>query len=89
MIKIRVGDYVMQEQVERQTERRRQHRFIASLPARFSDRPHYIYICVCGYAEATPAAGGAPLALDADFKPRSDAGGIVTHLDLVRAHEIN
>jgi hypothetical protein len=61
----------------------------ANLPARFSDQTHYIYICICGYAEAVPAAGGAPLALDADFKPQADADGIVTHLHLVRAHEIN
>jgi hypothetical protein len=79
----------MQEQIERRTEGRRQHRFIANLPAKFSDRTHYIYICVCGYAEAVPAAGGAPSALDHDFKPSLDARGIVTHLDLVRAHEMN
>ena len=80
----------MQEQIERRTERRRrQHRFIANLPAQFSDRTHYIYICVCGYAEAVPVAGGAPRALDQDFKPRLDARGIVTHLNLVRAHEMN
>jgi hypothetical protein len=79
----------MQQSVEHQTERRRHHRFIANLPARFSDRTHYIYICICGYAEAVPATGGAPLALDSDFKPRPDAGGIVAHLDLVRAHEMN
>ena len=79
----------MQEQVERKTEQRRQHRFIASLPSRFSDRTHYIYICLCGYAEAVPVSGGAPLALDSDFKPRGDASGILTHLDLVRAHEMN
>jgi len=79
----------MQEQVEHQTERRRHHRFIANLPGRFSDRTHYIYICLCGYAEAVPAAGGAPLALDADFRPHADADGMLTHLDLVRAHEMN
>jgi hypothetical protein len=79
----------MQEQVERKSERPRHHRFIANLPAQFSDRTHYIYICECGYAEAVPAAGGASLALDPDFKPCADAGGIVTHLDLVRAHEVN
>ena len=79
----------MQQSIERKDESPRHHRFIASLPARFSDRAHYIYICTCGYAEAVPAAGGAPLALDSDFKPQADAGGIVTHLDLVRAHEMN
>jgi hypothetical protein len=79
----------MQEAIERKSGQPRHHRFIASLPAQFSDRTHYIYICECGYAEAVPMAGGAPLALDADFKPRPDAGGIVTHLDLVRAHEMN
>jgi hypothetical protein len=79
----------MQEAIERKAETERHHRFIANLPARFGDRTHYIYICECGYAEAVPAAGGAPLALDSDFKPQPDAGGIVTHLDLVRAHEMN
>ncbi|HUN59803.1 MAG TPA: hypothetical protein VMU41_16970 [Candidatus Binataceae bacterium] len=79
----------MQEAIERKTERPRYHRFIANLPARFDDRTHYIYICECGYAEAVPAAGGAPLALDPDFKPQADAAGIMTHLDLVRAHEMN
>jgi hypothetical protein len=80
----------MQEQIERGTKRRRRHhRFIAHLPAVFSDRRHFIYICLCGYAEAVPAAGGPPSALDADFKPRFDAKGIGAHLDLVRAHEMN
>jgi hypothetical protein len=79
----------MQESIERKTERVRDHRFIANLPTRFGDRTHYIYICICGYAEAIPAAGGAPLALDSDFKPQADPGGILAHLDLVRAHEMN
>ena len=79
----------MQEQSQEGSARRRNHRFIAHLPARFSDRSHFIYICICGYAEAIPAAGGPPSALDSDFKPRFDANGVLAHLNLVRAHEMN
>jgi hypothetical protein len=79
----------MPEQIQQQAERRRHHRFIAHLSTTLSERPHYIYICLCGYAEAIPIAGGPPHALDADFKPHPDADGMLAHLDLVRAHEMN
>ncbi|MGA2412203.1 MAG: hypothetical protein ABSG46_17700 [Candidatus Binataceae bacterium] len=80
----------MQEQIEQKgIEQRGRHQFIVHLPARFYERLHFIYICDCGYAEAVPAGGGPASALDGEFRPKPDAGGIAAHLDLIRAHEMN
>ena len=65
------------------------HRFLGYYQREVLGQPAFIYRCVCGYLEAAPLAGGPFTPLDINFQPRPDARGLVKHLDLDRAHELN
>jgi hypothetical protein len=65
------------------------HRFLGYFRREIGGTVCYVYRCICGHTEATPAKGGPSFAIDGRFRPRPDARNIAAHAHLERAHQVN